>query len=94
MSSLINNSLQPPVDVVTLNRVRPSSVKNDISSNKINPRNDTSITLPEDVVTLSAANRGEAATSAQQKPSVAVSPDEKQALLVSDFSQIGFSVYG
>ncbi|MFA7061831.1 MAG: hypothetical protein WC156_13570 [Pedobacter sp.] len=94
MSSLINNALQPSVDVVTLNQVRLSSVKNEISSNKINPRNDTSITLPEDVVTLSSANRGEGATSSQKKPSVAVSHDEKQALLASDFSPKGFSVYG
>jgi hypothetical protein len=94
MSSLINNALQPSVDVVTLNQVRLSSVKNEISSNKINPRNDTSITLPEDVVTLSSANLGEGATSSQKKPSVAVSHDEKQALLASYFSPKGFSVYG
>ena len=95
MSSLVNNALQTPADVVTLNRLRPSSVKSNASGGKeITGSGGTPITLPEDVVNLSPAIRGESATSTQKKPSVAVSHDEKQALLASKLTVKGFSVYG
>lgn len=94
MAPLINNALQIPADVVTLNQVRPSSDKHETPANKEIPRSSgTPITLPEDVVTLSSAIRGEGTTSTKKKPSVAVSLDEKQALLGSDFSRKDFSVY-
>ena len=95
MSSLINNALQTPADIVTLNQVRPSSVKHETPVQKDTPRSSGKpITLPEDVVTLSSTNRSEAAISSPKKPSVAVSLDEKQALLGSNFTPKSISIYG
>lgn len=46
--------------------------------------------LPEDIVTLSTTSRSEV----DQKPSIPVTSDEKNALLGSNNQQYGFSVYG
>ena len=95
MSPLINSTHQTSAYIVTLNKVRASSVKKEAPAGKEIPRSSAApITLPEDVVTLSSDVKGEDATSTKKKPSVAVSNDEKQALLASDFTPKGFSVYG
>ncbi len=93
MSSLINSPRQTPADVVT--QVRSPSVKKEALAGKENPRSTAApITLPEDVVTLSSAVKGEDAAATKKIPSVAVSNAEKQALLSSVFTPKGFSVYG
>ena len=95
MSSLINSTSQTPADVVTLNQVRSPSVKKEAPAGKEIPRSTAApITLPEDVVTLSSAVKGEDGAATKKTPSVAVSNDEKQALLSPDFTSKGFSVYG
>lgn len=94
MSSLVNNALQNTADVVTLNQVRPPAVKNETPTGNEIPRSSGKpITLPEDVVTLSSVIPDEGAAPTPKKPSVAVSLDEKQALLNSDFSRKNFSIY-
>jgi ABC-type Na+ efflux pump permease subunit len=91
----INNTLNSTADVVSLDKVRSSSDKNNKSTGKETPRSTGKpITLPEDIVTLSPEIRGEGAEPAKKKPSVAVSADERQALLKSVTTSKGFSVYG
>jgi len=95
MSSLINSTRQTPADVVTLNQVRASSVKKETPTGKEISRSTAApITLPEDVVILSSAVKGEDGAATKKIRSVAVSNAEKKALLSSDFTPKGFSVYG
>lgn len=96
MSSSISNATQTPTDVVTLKQVRRPTTRKETPSGK-EPKSSTAsnITLPEDVVTLSSSSRSKAEASllAKKKPSLAVTADEKQALLSAGSSKEGFSIH-
>lgn len=97
MSSSISNATQTPTDVVTLKQVRRPTTRKETPSGK-EPKSSTAsnITLPEDVVTLSSSSRSkaeEASLLAKKKPSLAVTADEKQALLSAGSSKEGFSIH-
>lgn len=94
MTSLINSTSKTPADIVAPNQIRSSAAKKKTHAEKETSRTvSTPLTLPEDIVTLSSNNVGESTASPKKSPSVAVSNDERQALLGGDSSANHISVY-
>ncbi|HEY3306912.1 MAG TPA: hypothetical protein VGJ93_00510 [Desulfuromonadaceae bacterium] len=89
-SPVINTSeLQKPSQVLVSSKPRPDQTK----TIKKSPVKQAALSLPDDLVTLSPASL-EASASPDKKTSIAVSVEEKKALLNPAFFRKDFSVYG
>lgn len=87
-ASSVNNSLQNPAAVVSLQKTQRQAVQGKTVGRSSSPSSSgTALVLPEDIVTLSSAN----SATTDKKASQPVTPDEKRALLGPNVS---FSVYG
>lgn len=87
-TSLVNNSLNNPATVVSLQKTQRQAVQvKTTGKSSSQPSSGTALVLPEDIVTLSSTSSNDTPKKASQP----VTPDEKRALLGPNVS---FSVYG
>lgn len=86
----ITNEQEKAVNILVSSDSRQDQIKPEIVT--LPPQ--TASSLSEDFVNLSPASLAEASASPDRKTSIAVSNEEKKALLTSSLSGKSFSVYG